>query len=157
MRYIHLSCLLLFLACSPRSISSSEQEIPVKGSYSTYTSAMGSGRGILFQIPLEEKWLNAYTPESFYLGGKSYPFVLRPENNGTSLEAALHVNLLSPNSKGGTEQAGLSAESKFILDSIIVARQFYPSWIVLKGKNGGSSQKLIIKEYLSKESISKPN
>ena len=157
MRYIHLCSIVFLFACSPRSISSSEQEIPVTGAYRTYTSAMGSGRGILFQIPLEDKWLNAYTPASFYLGGKSYPFVLRPENNSTSLEATLHVNLLTSASKGGTEQAGLSAESKFILDSIIVARQFYPSWIVLKEKNGGHSQKLLIKEYLSKESISKPN
>jgi hypothetical protein len=156
MRYIHLSCLVLFLACSPRSISSSEQEIPVKGSYSIYTSAMGSGRGILFQIPLEEKWVNAYAPESFFLHGKSYPFVLKKENAGYSLEAALHVAFPAQSGEGSSGVPVISAESKFILDSLIVAKQFYPSWILLKGKNGNAT-KLVIQEYLSEKSLSKPN
>jgi hypothetical protein len=138
------------LICCSCAVPRKSAGIPValSGSYSTYQSNQGMGRGIIFRVPLQEAFLQSYTVDSFYINDRAMPFLLREANGTRHLEANYYVSAGVPASEGA-----MVVPQKAGRDSILMDNHFYPSWILVSGAQG--KMKIPVSSYTLSSSTAK--
>lgn len=126
----------MLTGCSYRShVSPTKAEI-LPGTYTTYNSAMGSGSGILFHIKLPDTFLETHSIDSFFIAGQYEDFTIREIEKINYLECLYHSTASTKNSIGDPRKATFPAIEPVRRDSLMKAQMFYPSWIIVSGKNG---------------------
>ncbi len=124
----------LLLGCTANKKVTNINFSPLKATFSSYHSAMGTGRGIIFRVDLTDIIINNCTIDSFYLNGKPMEFTIIQSEKTNYLEANYYVSIPSPSlNVGATEKK--TTELAQITDSVIVARSFYPSWLIISNKS----------------------
>jgi hypothetical protein len=136
--------MLCLVGCSFKNNATHIINEPLNGTFISYHSAMGSGKGIIFRVTIPSSLENIITIDSFYLHEKSYPFTLLKSQNRTLLEANYYLPVLPPSYANNQIQQSVTLGQK-ITDSIIINHLFYPSWITVSGKSG--KQKIEISLY----------
>ncbi len=99
---------------------------PISATFSSYQSAFGKGRGIIFSVHLPENFSKQYIIDSFYLSGKAIPFTIRNMGNESFLEANYYVAQVSETVNGKMNDSKNNSN-----DSILTDGKFYPSYILL--------------------------
>ena len=131
MKYILLVC-LLGCAGSKQRITAVDTTITLNGTFTPYQAAMGSGRGILFRVPVSFPLDNSNIIDSFYLNAQAHAFTIIKAGKETYLEA----NYFAPDPPAaalGNQAADTGVEKKS--DPVITLHQFYPSWIIVKQRS----------------------
>lgn len=123
----------IFFSCgSKNKKQNSSQSFKLVAHYSTYVTAMGKGKGIIFKINISNIVAKNFKIDSFYVNGKPMDFAINLKNEN---QFELESNYLK-----SIEEPGFSTDSKDnqgneIKDELIVNQQFYPSWIVVTNKH----------------------
>jgi hypothetical protein len=144
MKQIIIFLLVFFcVSCvSNNKTQNNNLSIKLVAHYSTYVTAMGKGKGIIFKINISNIVAENFKIDSFYVNGKPMDFVINLKNEN---QFELESNYLK-----SIEEPGFSTDSKDnqgneIKDELIVNQQFYPSWIVVTNKH--QKIKLTINNY----------
>lgn len=120
-------------ACSLVNQAQQTSQAPLQATFTTYYSVGGGGKGIIFRVSIPDAFSNRYSIDSFYLGGKSYPFTIVKKGEETWLEANYYVVAEQPvYHKDAADSTNLRA--KEITDPVIIEQKFYPSWVTVTGK-----------------------
>ncbi len=123
----------LFFSCfSKNKIQNSNQSFKLDAQYSTYVTAMGKGKGMIFKINISNIVAANLQIDSFYVNGKPMEFVVNKKNE-TLLE--LEANYLKSIEEPGFSTDSKDNQAKEITDDLIFNHQFYPSWIVVTNKH----------------------
>ena len=131
------------------NFTSLQTAMQLKGNFFPYHSAMGSGKGIIFRVAIPLMLENNYTIDSFYLHGKSHPFILIKSGKKTWLEANYYIAVPTP-AYSNNQILKRDPTTINITDSIIVNHLFYPSWISVKGRSGKNRFEIsLYKEIMS--------
>jgi hypothetical protein len=125
--------LFLLTACAYHSRGSVSNTLT--GTFSTYHTAFGAGRGILFRVPIPDNVKENFTIDSFYLNGKPHPFKISTVLDTTYLEANYFVSKPIP-SMGAPVAEQMDSALEKRNRAILLEQNFYPSWIVCAGKKG---------------------
>ena len=145
----------LFVRCSPKMNTTQTTYESLEGTFLSYQSALGSGRGVIFRIPLSEKFIKGYSVDSFYMHGEALDFMIRTGGSSNQyLEANYFVTSPQQGGMGDPGKAVSQPVSKKITDSVIGANRFYPSWILL---NNGSTKRRVTITLFNKETVSSSN
>ncbi len=132
-----------FSGCvSPKNKYICNQSFKLDAKYSTYLTAMGKGKGIIFKINISNIASVNMQIDSFYVNGKLMEFVINKKNE-TLLE--LEANYLKSVQEPGFSTDLKDNQVKEITDDLIVNHQFYPSWIIVT--NNHQKIKLNIDNY----------
>jgi hypothetical protein len=100
------------------------------GSFYAYHAALGSGKGILFSIPLPKAVHKKYTIDSLYIQGKSVPFTTALVNDTLTIEANIFVAqspMGIPIDQGEKNQ---QIEANWN-DTLFVTHQFQPAYLLV--------------------------
>lgn len=118
----------LHISCSSKKAKSvtSKKGLNISSTYLPYSTALGKGKGIIFRVSIETNDTSAI--DSFFVRGKSIPFVVTYKQNAAFIEANYLVNIPEPS-------IGNDAPSHTITDPIITKNEFYPSWLIIKQHN----------------------
>ena len=136
--------LYILSGCSSVRKSANNNYATLEASYTSYQSAQGSGRGIIFRVLIPEEIKRDLTVDSFYINKKPLPFTIQERPGGTYLEANYFVSVANPllNMETKSEQQAITRK---VTDPIIMNKEFYPSWILVTHK--GVQQKFSIPVY----------
>ena len=108
---------------------------------------MGKGKGIVFRINIKNYNDSNFSVDSYYLNNKKIEFTTIKNNGITQIEANYLVNTEVIN----FNENNVNPTTKDIEDPIISEQKFYPSWVIINGKNG--KIKLDIKNIKLKNKI----
>lgn len=121
-----LGCNSIKLEAQPASILQQK----ATGSFYPYHAALGSGKGMLFRIPLPKSVHEKYTIDTLYIQGKSVPFTTSILNDTLIIEANIFVTqtpISIPVNQGEKNQQNEANWN----DTLFVAHQFQPAYILL--------------------------
>jgi hypothetical protein len=122
-----------FISCvSKNKTQNNNQSIKLDAKYSTYVTAMGKGKGVLFKINISNILTENFQIDSFYVNGKPMEFIVNKKNE-TLLE--LEANYLKSIEEPGFSTDSKDNQAKELTDDLILNHQFYPSWIVVTNKH----------------------
>lgn len=133
----------IFFSCgSKNKKQNSSQSFKLDAQYSTYVTAMGKGKGIIFKINISNIVAANFQLDSFYVNGKPMNFTINKKNEN---QFELEANYLKSIEEPGFTTNSKDNQAKEITDELIVTHQFYPSWILVSNNN--QKIKLIIDNY----------
>jgi hypothetical protein len=129
---ILVGCICLMGCNSIKVEAQSAQIIKQKatGSFYSYHAALGSGKGILFKIPLPTSLQEKYTIDTLYIQGKSVPFTTALVNDTLTIEANIFV-AQSPISISVDQVKKNQQNEVNWNDSLFVAHQFQPAYLLV--------------------------
>lgn len=100
------------------------------GNYYSYHAALGSGKGIVFNVPIPDALKKKYTIDSFYIQGKSIAFTSSAKDGKISIEAnVLFSN--PPESISIDSTKTVNNTSDWVTENIILNRQFQPAYLMV--------------------------
>ena len=154
--FVNGMCVLLLLGigCSRKANMSQSSTEQIRGTFAKYHSALGSGRGVVFRVPLTERSINGFSVDSFYIRGVSIDFSIRDQGAGPYLEANYYLatpQQADMGDPGDSEKTPDLKGAKRKTDSMLITKQFLPSWIILSGSKG--KRRIIVESF--EESVSK--
>lgn len=137
---ISLSC-----GCRAKKVKQTTKEekpsiapFQVKATYSTYQAAMGSGKGLLFNIQIiSDQQVHI---DSLIIGGKAMNYSML-NTNPLTLESNYFISRPEPSEE--------NPNPKLPADAMIDQQEFNPAYLILKG-NKLASIKLPIQQFVKK-------
>ena len=147
-----LYCLFLTnCSCSNKSLLNNPSKGLI-GNYYSYNATLGSGKGIVFNVPIPDAIKKKYTIDSFYIQGKSIAFTSSTKEGKLSIEANLFVSN-PPESLSIDSNQNINHNPDLVLENIILNRQFQPAYLLVHHNN--RKHKMVIKSFneLKPESI----
>jgi hypothetical protein len=130
-----------------KSVQTNKDLYKIDAEYYSYITAMGKGKGIVFRINIKNYNDSNFSVDSYYLNNKKIEFTTIKNNGITQIEANYLVNTEVIN----FNENNVNPTTKDIEDPIISEQKFYPSWVIINGKNG--KIKLDIKNIKLKNKI----
>jgi hypothetical protein len=138
--FISLSC-----GCRSKKVKQTTKEekpsiapIQVKATYSSYQAAMGSGKGLLFNIQIiSDQQVHI---DSLIIGGKAMNYSML-NTNPITLESNYFISRPEPSEA--------NPNPKLPADAMIDQQEFNPAYLILKG-NKLASNKLPIQQFVKK-------
>ena len=100
-----------------------------------YHAALGSGKGILFRIPLSESLYSKYAIDTLYIQGKSVPFTTSLLNDTLTLEANIFVAQSPIDIPVDQVEKNQQNEANWN-DTLFVAHQFQPAYLLAHRMHG---------------------
>jgi hypothetical protein len=128
---ILVGCICL-MGCNSIKLEAQPTQIvqeKVTGSFYTYHAALGSGKGILFKIPLPTSLQEKYTFDTLYIQGKSVSFTSALVNDTLTIEANIFV-AQSPLSIPVDQIEKNHQNEVNWNDSLFVTHQFQPAYLL---------------------------
>ena len=122
--------LFLTIGCCLRKNASDNPRQTLIGNYYAYNAALGSGKGIVFNVPIPDSIKNKYTIDSLYIQGKSIGFSSTTKEGKLSIEANVFIN---------NPSESISIDSNKIINNridtavanIIIKHQFQPAYLLV--------------------------
>jgi hypothetical protein len=111
------------------------------GTYSTYTTALGKGKGVIFRISISNKENKPFTVDSFYVNNTPMKFRMVHTSIGEIVESNYLVNIPEPS----LNVDGTTSITSKVEDQIITKNKFYPSWLIIK--QAGKKIKIKVDKY----------
>jgi hypothetical protein len=100
------------------------------GNYYSYHAALGSGKGIVFNVPIPDAIKNKYTIDSFYVQGKSIAFISATKEGKLSIEANYFVNN-PPESISIDSNQNINKKPDLVLENSLINHQFQPAYLLV--------------------------
>lgn len=125
---------IFLFGCSFNNHADSFKQKSAQGTFRSYQSAFGSGRGILFKINITDFLKTNFKIDSFYLKGHAVPFNVVESDNASYLECDYYKSV-PPIGYNPNQQNSNINRVNDINDSIIMFHKFYPSWILIANKS----------------------
>jgi hypothetical protein len=137
--------------CSNKSLLNNPSKGLI-GNYYSYHAALGSGKGIVLNIPFPDALKKKYTIDSFYIQGKSIAFTSSAKDGKLSIEANLFVNNPPESISIDSNQNSIN-KPDLVLENIIINHQFQPAYLLVHHNN--RKHKIVIESFneLKPESI----